>query len=125
MTDTSQLGHERSGIAFIVLVGLAAMVISTLLSPIVPWARGAWVFVALVAIAFAWPAISARADAPDGSDGDVMLDVGLLDWANALVGTTCLRCEEEINYIPLGMTEGRSEHRIECGCTLIESTAKG
>ncbi len=55
-------------------------------------------------------------------DGCV-LDVDFLDWANDWVGKHCLRCETEITYHSLGMTAGQSEHRLECDCTVIESTA--
>ena len=51
-------------------------------------------------------------------------EVDLLNWANDLVGTVCLRCETEIAYHSLGSTNGQREHRVECDCTLIESVAK-
>jgi len=42
-------------------------------------------------------------------------------WASQRVGDACPVCGEEIEYTPLGMKDGQSTHRIECGCTVIES----
>ena len=42
-------------------------------------------------------------------------------WANERVGDTCPMCGEGIEYTPLGMKDGQSTHRIECGCTVIET----
>jgi len=42
-------------------------------------------------------------------------------WASQRVGNACPMCSEEIEYTPLGMKDGQSTHRIECGCTVIES----
>lgn len=44
-------------------------------------------------------------------------------WANARVGATCPMCGAEIEYTPLGMADGQSQHRLECDCTVIESGA--
>lgn len=59
----------------------------------------------------------------EASEG-CLLDVDLLDWANQWVGKHCLRCETEIRYHSMGVNGGQGEHRIECACTLIESTVK-
>lgn len=53
-----------------------------------------------------------------------ILEVDLLDWANEWVGKQCLRCEAEVKYVPLGVTDGRSDHRIECDCTVIETSGR-
>jgi len=52
-------------------------------------------------------------------------EVDFLDWANEWVGKQCLRCESEIRHVPLGVTDGRSDHRIECDCTVIETSGRG
>jgi hypothetical protein len=46
-------------------------------------------------------------------------------WANARVGDACPMCGVEIEYTPLGMADGQSQHRVECGCTVIESGPTG
>jgi len=46
-------------------------------------------------------------------------------WANERVGDTCPMCAGEIEYTPLGMAGGQSQHRVECGCTVIESGPAG
>ena len=51
------------------------------------------------------------------------LDIELVDWANGLVGTTCARCEEEITYANLRATDTRSDHRLACGCTVVEAAS--
>lgn len=62
---------------------------------------------------------------PEQTDDGCVLDVDLLNQANEWVGKRCLRCGNEVEYTSLGTTEGQSEHRIECGCTVIGSMAKG
>lgn len=46
-------------------------------------------------------------------------------WASERVDDTCPLCGEKIGYTPLGMEDGQSRHRVECGCTVIESGATG
>lgn len=46
-------------------------------------------------------------------------------WASQRVGDTCPMCSDEIEYTPLGMKDGQSQHRIECSCTVIESGPAG
>lgn len=53
---------------------------------------------------------------------DTVLGSEFATWANERVGDTCAMCGEEIEYTPLGMEDGQSTHRIECDCTVIEST---
>lgn len=61
------------------------------------------------------------ADDESGSVGP--LDIELVNWANGLVGTTCARCEEEISYANLRATDARSNHRLACGCTVVEAAS--
>jgi len=58
------------------------------------------------------------------SSQDTLPDVDFLNWANDWVGKTCLRCESEMTYVSKGMAGGQSQHRIECDCSVIESSAK-
>lgn len=46
-----------------------------------------------------------------------------LTWANERTGGICPLCEVEIEYTPLGTNNEQTEHRIECGCTVIECQA--
>lgn len=58
-------------------------------------------------------------------DDGCILAVDLLNWANEYVGKRCLNCGTAVRYTSLGMVDGQSEHRLECECTVIESTAQG
>lgn len=128
MSETSRIRYEAAGIAVLVVTGIIAAIATPLLAGILPWVSASLVFLVLVGIAWLWLRMS---DAPhtgagvtaESTDGGV-LDVDLVDWANERVGTECLRCETDIEYVPLGAEEGRTEHRIECGCTMIHSAPK-
>ena len=45
--------------------------------------------------------------------------------SNGRIGDTCPMCGEGIEYTSLGMENGQSTHRVECGCTVIESVPVG
>ena len=141
MSSNPRATYELAGVAFVIVAAVASMALAAVLSPLFPWLDAPWVFVVVTAGVIGWGALFGRLSpgailegatgdgSDDGGDGDGpedvgVLDVALVDWANALVGTRCLRCEDEITYVPLGVTDGRSKHRIECGCTIIESVAK-
>ena len=148
MDDSPAVEYEVPGVLLVFAGGAAAVVLSVVLSPLLGRLDAGWLFVGLVVLAVAWArfgdgrhawgprgeraerepaaadATEAASDAQDDEPADdeaLLLDVALLDWGNALVGTECARCEEEITYVSLRSTEGASDHRIACGCTRIEA----
>lgn len=145
-TDPSRLEIELAGLAMLLVVAVAAGFLADLLGPALPGLGAGLAFLVLMAVVLAAPwaldggATAAGATdrrpaesggtglpAPDdaGREDGGVLDVELVNWANPIVGETCLLCEEEVVSVPLGGAEGESAHRIECGCTVIESTGKG
>lgn len=135
MPEPAQLEYETAGIAVLLVVGAVSVPLAAVIAVPFPGVRASWVFVGLMGAVVVWPALAERwqngaTGADEGATDEAatgeghLLDVALVDWANALVGTTCSRCEDEITYVPLGTTDGPSEHRIACGCTVIESTAR-
>lgn len=44
-------------------------------------------------------------------------------WMKDRTGASCPQCDEGIEHTELG-DDGKSEHRLECGCTVIECRAK-
>lgn len=128
--------YEVPGVVFVFVAGAVAIIISALLTPLLGKLDTGWLFVGVAGVALAWALLTEGSASPtderevevveedtaaEEDDGEHILDVALLDWANALVGTECARCEEEITYVSLRSAEGASDHRIACGCTRIEA----
>lgn len=126
MTVKSRLKYEAAGVIFLVGTGIAAVVADPVLSLLLPELTVWILFLVIAAVLLGATTLAhdsgGTPETAVDPAGTGILDVDLVDWANARVGTECLRCETEIKYYPLGTTEGQSEHRIECGCTIIHST---
>lgn len=125
MNVNPRLKYEGAGILVLIGTGIATVLADAVVSVFLPDVTGGLVFLLIAAVVFGATVVADYSSGTQGASADPadggILDVDLVNWANARVGTECLRCETEIEYYPLGTTEGQSEHRIECGCTVIHS----
>lgn len=124
MNVPAKYEDEYAGLIVVIYIGIATTVITALVAPVFEWISGPWLFVLLTTVVLGGASLLQQTEEIPPDD-EVVLSVELLDWANQLVGLTCVRCEDEIKFVPLSTEEGHSEHRIECGCTVIQSSATG
>lgn len=124
---TRNLDNEIAGVIVIVASGIGTIVLYILLSPLIPAVPRTWIFLLLIGTILGGAKLldSLDEDVPstdrEPRDQGGLLGVDLLNWANHRVGKQCIRCETEITHIPLGQSDGENTHRIECGCTVIQS----